>query len=381
MDRPDIHNRPDLCNRPDLYNLSFDALKDLLVSWGQPAFRAKQIRTQLYQKLSSDPAEMSDLPKALRERLATETHIGGLTLKRVFKGDGGLTRKALFAFPDGVVVEAVLMIYPKRATVCVSSQAGCPMGCVFCATAKLGHLHDLTPGMMVQQVLWAAREIEAVRAEFDPHDKAASRHRLTRDSLPTHLTNVVYMGMGEPFNNYDNWYGSVERLHDPDGFNMGARSFTVSTVGLVPGILKLAEAPLQINLAISLHTARDEERSALMPVNRKFPIADLMQAVRDYTAKTRRRVSFEYVLLAEKNDTPEEAEELADLLTRGGKMLCHVNLIPWNPVSGTNLARSTRGRVTAFRDILEARGISATIRIQRGADIDAACGQLAGSSA
>jgi len=364
----------------DLYQLGSDDLKELLVSWGQPAFRAKQIRNHLYQKHCQDPSAMSNLPLALRERLAAETVIGGLTLKRVFKGDGGLTRKALFALPDGVVVEAVLMVYPKRATVCVSSQAGCPMGCVFCATAKLGHLHDLTPGMMMQQVLWAAGEIDAVRAEFDPGDKTAARHRVTRDNLPTHLTNVVYMGMGEPFNNYDAWYESVERLHDPEGFNLGARSFTVSTVGLVPGILKLAEEDLQINLAISLHTPRDEERSALMPVNRKYPIADLMQAVRDYTAKTRRRVSFEYVLLAGKNDDPAEAEELADLLTRGGKMLCHVNLIPWNPVSGTNLARSTRARVTEFRDVLEARGISATIRIQRGADIDAACGQLAGSS-
>lgn len=363
----------------DLYNLSLPELTDFLKSHGQPGFRAKQVYRQLYVNLVNTLEGMTDLPKALRETLDGQVVFGGLRLVKVFRGDGGLTRKALWAFPDGATVEAVLMVYPGRATVCVSSQAGCPMGCVFCATAKLGHLHDLTPGMMIQQVLWAARELQTVRSDFDAD--AGRKHRVDQENFPANLSNVVYMGMGEPFNNYDQWWASVERLHEPGGFNLGARSFTVSTVGLVPGIERLTKEELPINLAVSLHTPRDDERSALMPVNRRYPIAMLMDSVRTYTRETRRRVSFEYVLLAGKNDSVEEADELARLLTEGGKMLCHVNLIPWNAVSGSDLARSTRNRVSAFRDRLESHGVPATVRIQRGADIDAACGQLAGTVA
>lgn len=364
----------------DLYDFDMEGLVSQMKTWGQPTFRAKQLWRQLYVRLADSAESMSDLSQALRETIGREGRFGGLQLKQVFKGDGGLTRKALFTFPDGVAVEAVLMVYPERATVCVSSQAGCPMGCVFCATAKLGHLHDLTAGMIVQQVLWAARELTLVREEIDWRDAKVKRHRVNRDNFPKRLSNVVYMGMGEPFNNYDPVWRSVERLHDPGGFNLGARSFTISTVGLIPGIEQLAKETLPVNLAISLHTPRDAERSALMPVNRRYPIADLMAAVRAYTAATRRRVSFEYVLLAGKNDREEEADELAELLTKDGPMLCHVNLIPWNPVRDTPLARSSRERVNAFRDRLEKRGVSATIRIQRGVDIDAACGQLAGTT-
>ncbi|MFT5496550.1 MAG: 23S rRNA (adenine2503-C2)-methyltransferase, partial [Kiritimatiellia bacterium] len=276
----------------------------------------------------------------------------------------------------GETIESVLMLYPDRATVCVSSQAGCPMGCVFCATAKLGFLQDLTPGDMVQQVLWASREIASMQGQPVPKNS----HRVHADNFPPHLTNVVFMGMGEPFNNYDNWWASVERLHDPDGFNMGARSFTVSTVGLIPGIEKLMDEPLQINLAISLHTAYDERRSALMPVNKRYPIADLIAASRAYAAKTGRRVSFEYCLIAGENDSEDEAQALANLLLEK-RFPCHVNLIPWNPVADTGLARSTRESVTRFKELLDERGVPCSIRIQRGMDIDAACGQLAGSYA
>jgi 23S rRNA (adenine2503-C2)-methyltransferase len=276
------------------------------------------------------------------------------------------------------------------------------MGCVFCATAKMGFLRDLTAGQIIEQVLWARREtgrsteddgqfldkragMQAPDCEGEGHvhGQQAGPERLVGPGSGVELSNVVFMGMGEAFNNYEAWWESVERLHDPAGFNMGARSFTVSTVGLVPGIERLAREELPINLAISLHAADDELRSEMMPVNRAYPIQALLQAARDYGEMTHRRVSFEYVLLEGKNDTPEQAEELARVFHEGplGDRLqwTHVNLIPWNPVPGAPLARSSRNRVHAFQQVLQARGIPCTVRIERGVDIDAACGQLAGS--
>lgn len=364
----------------DLLELDLPALTERVKAWGQPAFRAKQLHRQLWVKQAESFEAMSDMPKGFRETLASEATIGNLRMLTVRRGDGGLTRKAVFALPGNETVEAVLMVYPGRATVCVSSQAGCPMGCTFCATAQLGFRQDLTAGQIAQQVLWAQRMLREVPGDVD--DAGMARHRLRGvEDVPERLTNVVYMGMGEPFNNYEAWRRSVELLHDPKGFNFGARNFTVSTVGLIPGIRKLMDDPLQINLAISLHAADDEIRSDMMPVNRRYPIADLIQAVRDYTDKTHRRVSFEYVLIEGKNDDLEEAAKLADVLLAEGKFPMHVNLIPLNPVSDTGMTRSSRERVNAFRDYLERRGVPATVRIQRGVDIDAACGQLAGDLA
>lgn len=352
-----------------LYNLTSEELGALLAEWGEPAFRARQIYRHLYVNIVDGFEDMTDLPKKLRDRLAAETALFTIRPTALQQGDDGLTRKALFALPDGSPVESVLMVYPDRATVCVSSQSGCPMACTFCATGKLGFLHDLTSGQIIEQVMWAARELRKIRAEKP--DQA--------DALPKALGNVVFMGMGEPFNNYTNWWAAVERLHDPAGFNMGARSFTVSTVGLVPGILKLAEEKLQVNLAISLHSPDDDLRADMMPVNKRYPIRDLIDAVRAYIAKTNRRVSFEYVLLQEKNDLPEHAQRLAKLLRSPTPVLCHVNLIPWNPVPGTPLGRSNRRRVLDFQTILQDAGVPCTVRVERGGDIAAACGQLAGS--
>lgn len=359
-------------DRIHLYNLSLPELTDHLAELGQPAFRARQIYRHAYVNLAIDFAAMTDLPKSLREDLDRTTTFTSLATRTILTADKGLTRKALFALPDGSPVETVLMVYPDRATVCVSSQSGCPMACVFCATGKLGHLHDLTAGQIIEQVLWAERTLKDIAAEA----------KTRGEKLPDHLTNIVYMGMGEPFNNYANWWTSVERLHDPQGFNFGARNFTVSTVGLVPGIRKLAGEALPINLAISLHAPDDELRSGMMPVNRRYPIADLIDAVREYTEQTRRRVSFEYVLLKEKNDEPEQAERLADLLRPRGRepLLCHVNLIPWNPVPGAPLSRSDRKRVLAFQEALQNRGVPCTVRVERGSEIAAACGQLAGAA-
>lgn len=341
----------------NLYNLSLEQLTELLKSWGEPAFRARQLYRHLYVTGSSSFDAMTDMPKRLRERLAAETQLGVLRPIREQTADEELTRKVLWALPDGSVVESVLMVYPDRATVCVSTQSGCAMGCVFCATGRMGLLRNLRPGEIVEQVLFFQRELGRLR--IGGHDR---------------ISNIVFMGMGEPFANYERWWQAVERLHDPQGFNLGARSMTVSTVGLVPGIRRLADERLQINLAVSLHAPNDELRTRLMPVNNRYPIAELMEAVRFYIERTNRRVSFEYVLLQGENDTPELAEELAGLLQG---MLCHVNLIPWNPVPGTPLARSHRERVLAFQHILQERRVPCTVRVERGVAIAAACGQLA----
>lgn len=347
-----------------LYDLDLDQLKKLFLSWNEPAYRAEQVYRHLYRRGCRDLDSMTDLPTPLRARLRDETTLQTLDLVSVRTGDNGLTRKALFRRADGKPVESVLMIYPDRATVCVSTQSGCPIRCIFCATGQMGFRANLTSGQMIEQVLWAAEEL----ARHAPGQK---------------LTNVVYMGMGEPFLNYEAWRDSVIRLHNPKGLGLGARSFTVSTVGVIPGILRLSQMPLPVNLAVSLHAANDELRSRLIPLNRKYPLAQLREAILQYIAATNRRVSLEYVLLEDINDTLAHAQELADWC-RGGpfqktpRLLCHVNLIPWNPVPSLPLQAAQRQRVVAFQEVLRAAGIACTIRVQRGVKIGAACGQLAG---
>ncbi|GIW02914.1 radical SAM protein [Roseiflexus sp.] len=386
---------------PNLYDLSLAEMERLLTDWGQPTYRARQVFRQLYVNLADTPLAMTDLPLALRERLANETRLAPVTPEQVQTADNGLTRKALFRLPNGALVESVLMIYPDRATVCVSTQAGCAMGCVFCATGTLGLLRNLSPGEIVAQVVWAAREMRRLAgrpptpttrqpeddAWWSPDDLENDAPSVPEVSSVSHVTNIVFMGMGEPFATYDRWWRAVEIIHDPRGLNIGARSMTVSTVGLVPGIRQLATETLPINLAISLHAPDDDLRSALMPINRRYPLAVLLDATRDYLAATGRRVSFEYVLLQGKNDEPEHAAKLAALL-RGEAgpaglplHLVHVNLIPWNPVPGMPLGRSERRRVLTFQRILRERGIACTVRVERGEAIAAACGQLAGGVA
>lgn len=364
----------------NLYDLSQNDLNAFMAELGQPPFRARQIFHQLYVNLADSIGAMTDLPVSLREELSRKSRLGSLTLKQVQCGDGGLTRKALFELPGKEFIETVIMVYPGRATVCVSSQAGCPMGCVFCATAKLGFMQDLTSGQMLEQVIWARREVRKIAA--DPKTETDLGAPVKRSELPADLGNIVFMGMGEPFNNFDAWWKAVQGLHNPKGLNFGARSMTVSTVGLVPGIEKLAAADLQINLAISLHASDDDLRSRMMPVNKAYPIEVLLEGTRKYVESTGRRVSFEYVLISGKNDSPEEAQKLGCLLAQGPmkyrRSLMHVNLIPLNPVHGTPLERSSRNRVTAFQKILQEAGVPCTVRQERGVDIDAACGQLAG---
>jgi 23S rRNA (adenine2503-C2)-methyltransferase len=332
-----------------LYQPSRVELAELLE--GEPRYRLDQIWQGLYQNLAT-PAEMTSLPKALRTTLS-ERLVPALVsvVRRV--SDNGDTVKYLWELQDGKRIETVLMLYPDRVTVCVSSQVGCAMGCGFCATGQAGFTRHLTVGEIVEQVTAAAREAR---------------------SMDRRLGNVVFMGMGEPLANEAVVWDSVERLHDDLG--LSARKITISTVGVVPGIRKLTARPLPVNLAVSLHAANDRLRDELVPINKRYPIDDLMSACADYLAVKGRRLSFEWAMIDGVNDRPNDATELAKLCRRF-HLPAHVNLIPLNPTPGYPTVGSPLKRVHEFRDSLEARGVNATVRRNRGTEIDAACGQLA----
>lgn len=339
--------------KPLIYDLSLEELKNLLAQWGEPGFRAQQVWKGLYQNLWNAPEEFTNLPKALREKLGQELRWTALTPDIMLQSKDGETVKTLFKLGDEREIEAVLMRYEDRRTLCISSQSGCAMGCVFCATGQMGFQRHLSAGEIVAQVIYYARKLK---------DQGEQ------------VTNVVLMGMGEPFHNYENTLQAIDRLNDPQGFNLGARRFTISTVGLVPMIRRFADEKRQVNLAISLHATDDAKRSALMPVNRKYSIREVMDACRYYVDKTGRRLTFEWALIFGENDTPEQARELAALL-RG--LMCHVNVIPLNPTQKFAGQATTRERAQAFCDVLTKAGIPCTIRIRRGIDIQAGCGQLA----
>ena len=335
-----------------ILDLTREELSDFLREHGAPRFRADQIWHGIYRELASSYDAITTLPKRLRALLQVELPFPVLVPVDVQESRDGRTRKVLFRLHDGETIEAVLMHYEKRHTICVSTQVGCAVGCAFCATGKAGFVRDLTAGEIAAQVLHFAREL----GERDEH-----------------ITNVVYMGMGEPFLNYDAVMRSIRILNDPAGFGLGARRFTVSTVGIVPGIERFAAEGLQANLAISLHAADDELRNRLVPMNRRYPIAEIMRACRTYIAKTNRRVTFEIALIVGVNDAPDHAVAVAKLLTG---LLCHVNLIPLNPVPGIPFRPSPRDRVEKFAEVLEAAGITTTVRLGRGIEIQAGCGQL-----
>jgi 23S rRNA (adenine2503-C2)-methyltransferase len=338
-------------------------MREWAVAQGLPAFRAGQLHHGLYTRLATSPAELTDLPRALREELAHTACFSSISLVREVHDAPTSTTKALFAMHDGALVESVLMGYQdaeghRRHTVCLSSQVGCALGCTFCATGLQGWARDLTAGEMVEQVLHFARRLRAVGAPLVGAQ---------------HVTNVVYMGMGEPFLNYDAVLQSIRVLTERRGFGLGARHITVSTSGVVPGIRRFAVDGGQVGLAISLHAPDDALRSRLVPLNRRYPIPELMDACREYVDRTNRRISFEYTMLAGINDGPEQAAGLARLL-RG--LLCHVNLIPWNHVAGLHYRPSPPVVIAAFRDQLAAYGLQVTIRDTKGSRITAACGQL-----
>ncbi|HTI14458.1 MAG TPA: 23S rRNA (adenine(2503)-C(2))-methyltransferase RlmN [Dictyobacter sp.] len=357
--------------KTDLLALTLPQLQQWLKERGEAPFRAKQIYNWLYHHLVTDFAAMKNLPQTLRERLIAEASIGPMVVRSEVHSKDDRTRKILLELADGKLVESVLMLYPpigensSRATVCVSSQAGCAFGCTFCATGQMGFDRHLSAGEIVAQVLYYARELQAA---------PWSASGLPGSTPIDHITNIVLMGMGEPLHNYTNVLQALHILNSPDGFNLGARHMTVSTVGLAPAIRKLSQESLQINLAISLHAPTDELRRQTMPVNRKYPITELMAAIQDYIDTARRQVTFEYVLLSGVNDTPTHAEQLATLLAPL-KQFAHVNCIP---VNATTADYKTPGpeAIRTFRNILFEHGVSNTVRAERGDDIAAACGQL-----
>ena len=355
-----------------LLEFTRDELAQWLASWGEPRYRAGQIWEWLYKKLAADPSGMTNLPKDLRERLTVATRVD--PLERIYQQQSSdrQTVKWLFRLPDGLTIETVLMLYDERSTVCISTQAGCAMGCVFCATGQAGLARNLTAGEIVAQVLAAARWLETDdgRQTMDDGSPRVVGRQL---SVGHRLTNIVVMGMGEPMANYDRTWDALRRITDPDAFGMGARHITLSTVGLPQGIRKMADEPLQINLAVSLHAPNDDLRTQLVPVNHRYPIAEVLAAVKDYIASTHRRVTFEVALMNGINDTPALARQLAGLL-KG--VLCHVNLIPLNPIAESPYQPSTPENAAAFQKILEVNRIPATVRMRRGIDIDAGCGQL-----
>jgi 23S rRNA (adenine2503-C2)-methyltransferase len=361
-----------------LHDLDLPALTTLLVQWGEPVYRAKQIWQGLYVHLYTSPDQFTNLPNTLRAKLAEQFTFTPITVKTYLDSSDRSTRKTLFQLPDGNLIEAVLMRYgdpadspsppsplplgegrrgegKNRRTLCISTQAGCAMGCVFCATGQMGFKRHLTSGEIVAQVMYYARMLREVNET---------------------VTNIVLMGMGEPFHNYDNVMAAIDRLNDPQGFNFGARRITLSTVGLVPQIRRFADEKRQVNLAVSLHAAGDDERLAIMPVNKRYKIDEVLDACRYYIEKTHRRVTFEWALISGVNDTPEAARKLAARL-KG--LLCHVNAIPLNPTAGYAGQAASRQRAEIFKQTLEQAGVPCTIRMRRGIDIAAGCGQLAGS--
>jgi 23S rRNA (adenine2503-C2)-methyltransferase len=356
-----------MAGRVALYDLTYDQLGELLADWGEPRFRVDQVWVWLYKSLVGDLEGMANVPKALRARLASEADLRLLTILSERESASGQTRKVLYRLRDGNTIESVLMRYQDRQTACISSQVGCGMGCMFCATGQGGLARNLSSGEIVAQVIHLAREVREAQIE-----RAGDRGGRTQ--IPEHpVTNIVLMGMGEPLANYAATWQAIETLTDERGYKLGARHITLSTVGLVPGIRRLTEEELPINLAVSLHASDDELRNQLVPVNLHYPLADLMAAVRDYVQKTGRRVTIEYALIDGVNDTVEQARGLADLLQG---LLCHVNLIPLNPTPGSDLQPSPRERVNAFRDLLERSRVPTTVRMRRGIGIEAGCGQL-----
>ena len=348
---------------PSIYDLSLAELETHVESLGAPKYRARQVWEWAYRHFAASYDEMANVPAGLRRQLAETLPFPALTVVTELASDDGLTRKRLIRLHDGKLIESVLMLYDPRgdsrgrATVCVSSQAGCAMGCVFCATGQAGFDRNLTAGEILAQIAGFARE-----------QADAGRQR---------LTNVVFMGMGEPMANYGAVWRAVETLHDADGMNMAARHITISTVGLIPGIRRLAEEPLQVGLAVSLHAPDEALRERLIPTAHRYPLPDILQACREYTAKTGRRVTFEYCLMDGVNDSPEQARALAAALEG---MLCHVNLIPVNPTPDDSIRRPARGRTLAFQRELSARGVACTVRVEKGVEISAACGQLRGKA-
>ncbi|WP_433460762.1 23S rRNA (adenine(2503)-C(2))-methyltransferase RlmN [Micromonospora sp. CA-248212] len=343
-----------------LADLDLAGRQSLVAGLGEPAFRAKQISNHYFGRLVRDPQAMTDLPAATRARLADELLPTLLTPVRELACDDGATRKALWKLHDGALVESVLMGYPDRVTVCISSQAGCGMACPFCATGQAGLTRNLSTAEIVDQAVYLA-------------GVAASG---AVAGSPPRLSHVVFMGMGEPLANYNRVIAAIRRLVSPapEGLGLSQRHITVSTVGLVPAIRRLASEDLSVTLALSLHAPDDDLRDELVPVNQRWKVAEVLDAAWDYAARTGRRVSIEYAMIKDVNDQPWRADLLGRLLA---SKLTHVNLIPLNPTPGSRWDASPKPVEREFVRRLRDAGVSTTVRDTRGREIDGACGQLA----
>ena len=338
----------------NFFNLQFEDLEDELRGLSQPGFRAKQIWQGVYQHQFTSWQNFTNLPKDLRQFLENKYALESLSVLDETIAPDQLSTKYLFELPDGNYVESVILRSDDRITLCISTQSGCPVGCVFCATGNFGFFRDLTCGEIVEQGIHLSRLLQ---------------------QQGEHITNIVLMGMGEPFLNFEASLDAVKRFNDNTGMNIGARRITISTIGIPDKILKFAQEGLQVNLAVSLHAPNDTLRRQLVPLAAKIHIHDLVQACRQYIGATNRRVTFEYVMIAGVNDQPQQAEELANLLQG---MLCHVNLIGLNPTSHYAGQTPSHQAMKTFGNILLSHNIPTSIRNSQGSDIQAACGQLAG---
>jgi 23S rRNA (adenine2503-C2)-methyltransferase len=352
---------------PYILDLTHSQLQQLVISSGVPSYRVDQLLVWIYKKLANSYADMTDLPLSFRQRLATETILFTLLPLEEKVSKDGLTHKVLFQLDDQKTIETTLMEYEKqdtsreRRTVCVSSQVGCQVGCSFCATGQQGFERNLRPGEILEQILYFMRLVKT----------GSSSGLIQMERRP--VTNVVFMGMGEPLANYDNVMQSIVMLNAKYGAGLGARQITLSTSGLVPQIQRLISEKLHVELAVSLHAANDDLRDRLVPINKKYPLSHLIQACREYFAKTGRRPTFEYALFQGLNDFPDHARELARLV-KG--LNCSVNLILGNPTSCLEFYPSSMRQALNFQKELTSNGIINTIRVSRGTDIDAGCGQL-----
>ena len=355
--------------RKKILDLSYTQLKEFLSSLGEPAYRADQILWWIYRRLAVSFEEMTDLPQALRQKLSSLASLSSLTpVDGKISGDGQ-TRKVLFELEDGRTIESSFMLYAKtgssreRRTVCVSTQVGCPIECPFCATGQQGFERNLNAGEIIEQVLYFIRLLSAKNLD----------KQVASDSPRRPVTNVVFMGMGEPLANYEAVWQSMVMLNSRQGLGFGVRQITISTVGLVPQIRRLAREKIHVELAVSLHAANDNLRDEFVPVNRKYPLGQLIPACREYLEKTGRRPTFEYALFQGINDSISHAHELA-LLLKG--LNCSVNLIVGNPTTCKEFTPSPMKKVLAFHKQLTEGGVSSTIRLSKGVDIEAGCGQL-----
>ena len=338
--------------KPLINDFNKAELTERIIELGEPAYRGKQIWQMIYKQLAASPEDFSNISKGLRQRLSETFCFQPLSVVKNLKSSDELTNKILFRLQDDRMIESVLMRYNERNTICISTQVGCPMNCAFCATGQMGFIRNLSAGEIVAQILYFAR-------------------MLKEEGLK--LTNIVVMGMGEPFHNYDAVMKAIDIINDPDGMNFGERRVTISTVGLIPRIEQFTAAKRQINLAVSLHAPSNAVRDKIIPANKKYPIDPLLEACKNYTEKTGRRITFEYALIHGLNDNYENAVQLSKRL-KG--MLCHVNLIPLNSTKKFDGSGSNHDRVQSFKSVLDRNGIPCSVRLKRGIDIGAGCGQL-----